>query len=136
MKSLRIDFACNDPDSGNFRGRVPQISIPAVDAELTAGRWDLISDRGLPLLRKLPGEIILSGKKWPVTGRRCFVGNWCWDAWFFRPPIAWAFLAWLHRRKLYKCEGGEVWFCELWDRQEPWPAQADQGFLVRWAEGS
>ena len=132
---VRIDFACNDPDNGVFAGRVPQIHLPNEMLSLTAEQWDITSEARCPKLRIEGDEmIVLSGKQWPAVGSRERIGNWCWSAWWFEPATGWAFLRWLHGRRLFACEQAEEDVFQRWNGDREWPAEPDIAFLVRWAE--
>lgn len=114
---IEVHMACNDPDNGEFIGRVCQISVQNDALELVAKCWDLTSSCRVPKLRNLQDEhtFVLSGKRWPFVRTKAWVGNWCWDGYAMTADIATAFLVWLHRRSLFKCEGGWVELCDAWE---------------------
>lgn len=116
---VSIHFACNDPDNGDFAGRVAQISVESAALELTARGWGITSFRGCPKLREDDKHIVLAGKRWPFVRRKSWVGNWCWDGYAMTADTATAFMIWLHQRGLFQCEGGWVELCEAWDRPAP-----------------
>lgn len=112
VKPVRIDFACNDPDTGLFTGRVEAIHLP--DGMLELESW------GRPrTLAELEGAIRLSGKVWQVLGSRYGVGNWCWNGYWMEPHTAARFLAWLHGRQLFDCTSGWEPLFTLWKWKEP-----------------
>lgn len=118
----RIDFACNDPDNGNFAGRVCMIHLPNGALELTANAWGITSFRGCPKFGyALNADIRLSGRQWPTTDRKCWYGNWCWDAHWFEAAVAHEFLEWVRHRGMFHCEGGLVTLCDAWEAPEPLP---------------
>lgn len=116
---VSIHMACNDPDNGDFVGRVCQIALGNDALELTAKAWGILSYRGCPKLRDEASVFFLAGKRWPFVQRKSWLGNWCWDGYALKPDIATAFMVWLHRRGLFKCEGGWVELCEAWDAPAP-----------------
>ena len=120
---ISIHMACNDPDNGDFAGRVAQISVESDALELTARGWGITTFRGCPKLREdtRGGRKVfyLAGKPWQYERRQSWVGNWCWDGYAVTVPVANKFLAWLHRRQLFQCEGGWVELCEAWDAPGP-----------------
>jgi hypothetical protein len=117
LNTIRIDFACNDPDNGNFAGRVAQIHVG--DAlELVARNWNILSFNGCPRFRVDRRFIVLSGKRWPIVQSVDWYGNWCWNAYWFEPDVAADFLVWLRGRDLFQCEGGDVIACDSWERNE------------------
>lgn len=96
-RRIWISLACNHPENGCFSGWVEAISFPSEFLELeTYFRPRRLRDEG--------DHIVLSGKRWPVLGSKGYYGNWCWDAYFFEPRVAVAFLQWLRQRQLF-CAG-------------------------------
>lgn len=120
---VSISMACNDPDNGDFAGRVAQISLEHEALQLTAKAWGITSLRGCPKLREDTAlgkrAFYLAGKPWQFERSKAWVGNWCWDAYALAAPVATEFLIWLHRRALFQCEGGWVELCEAWDKPAP-----------------
>jgi hypothetical protein len=122
---VRVDVACNDPDSGIFAGRVPQIQIADVGTgdillELDAHSWDPLSSRITGVrYREAPGEFVLAGKRWPVLRRKEWYGNWCWNACWMADQQARAFLVWLRQRNLFSVSGGVCELCDAWDAGDP-----------------
>lgn len=121
MHSLvSIHMACNNPDNGDFAGRVCQIALPDEAIQLTARAWNIMSYRGCPKLREQQhGNFVLSGKRWSYVRRRSWVGNWCWDGYAMIATQATEFMVWLHKRDLFQCEGGWSDLCEAWDKPAP-----------------
>ena len=116
---ISIHMACNDPDNGDFVGRVCQIALPDGALELTARAWNILSFRGCPKLREEDHGIVLAGKRWPIRMRKPWLGNRCWDGYAMTTDVATAFLCWLHRRALFHCESGWIELSEAWGRQPP-----------------
>ncbi len=116
---VSIHMACNDPDNGNFLGRVAQISVASDALELTAKAWIITSERGCPKLREDGRTFFLAGKRWPFVRRKSWIGNWCWDDCAVSTSVATDFMIWLHGRGLFQCEGGWVELCEAWDAPTP-----------------
>ena len=115
---VRIDFACNDPDSGTFIGRVSQIQLAGDVLELEAVRWNLLSFRGCPTIRFGQRAVTLSGKTWPTVRRTGWYGNWCWDAVWMLPADALDFLAWLHRGRRWRASMGDDVIFDAWNMSE------------------
>lgn len=114
---IPIDFACNDPDNGNFLGKAPMISLGERELiELEANDFERP-----PRFREEDGHIVLAGKRWPVHSSEDWLGNWCWNRHWVAFNDATAFLAWIHRRDLYSLTCGESVIFEAWDRREPLP---------------
>lgn len=116
---VSIHMACNNPDNGDFVGRVCQIELPDGALELTAKAWNITSMRGCPKLRENGNYMIFAGKVWPFVRRRSWVGNWCWDGYTMTESVATGFMVWLHSRGLFHCEGGWLELCEAWDQPAP-----------------
>jgi hypothetical protein len=117
-------MACNDPDNGDFTGRVCQISLPDSMLYLTARAWSITSMRGCPKLNDNwqsvgTPEFRFAGKRWPFFKRRSWVGNWCWDSFSMTTDTATEFLIWLHRRDLFQCEGGWTEMADAWEKPAP-----------------
>ncbi len=120
---VQIHMACNNPDNGDFAGRVAQIDVQSGALELTARGWSITSFRGCPKHREDTSRgrhvIYLAGKPFQYHARKSWIGNWCWDGYSFTAHVATNFLVWLHRRALFRCEGGWVELCEAWDKPAP-----------------
>ncbi len=124
MKSILIEFACNDPGNGNDTGRVGKIQLviggecaaeldcwfwppsrfPRFSAALAPDRWVRISQRTFRIL-----------------GYSNWVGNWCWDAASVTPVVAADILNYL-RELGWHNEGGFGDICGQWDRGEKFKA--------------
>lgn len=115
---MLISMCCNDPDNGDFAGRVCQISLPDSMLNLTAKAWGITSFRGCPELSDDDRSFKLAGKRWPFTRRRSWIGNWCWDGYVMSVADVTRFLGWLHGRNLFHCESGWVELCDAWDAPE------------------
>jgi hypothetical protein len=131
---IRIDMACNNPDNGNFVGRVCQIQLPNGALELTAKAWNITSFTGCPKLDESSSKVVLSGKAWPIVRSKEWFGNWCWNAYWFESREALNFLVWLHGRSLFRCEGGWSDLCDVWAK--PLPIALHEVWRVRLVEES
>lgn len=116
---MAVDMACNDPDNGDFVGRVCQISLSDGRPDLTAKAWTIMSYRGCPKLREEPNTLMLSGKSWPFIRRQSWHGNWCWDRYVMETSNVTEFLKWLHARDLFVCEGGWSDLYDAWNTSGP-----------------
>lgn len=126
MTLSRIELCCNDPDNGNFAGRVSAITIG--DLELMSWRWHLTPPG--PRLRVDTDRFILAGKPWPYLRSKEWFGNWCWDAFYVEPKVSADFLIWLHGRKLFSVDSAEARVFNLWKRAESMAPSRD--FLERY----
>jgi hypothetical protein len=77
MSAVTIDFACNDPDNGDFAGRAGVASITwlGVLCELEHPSWP----DGIKFT-ELPGAIRIHRKLFKTIGSKDWVGNWCWNS--------------------------------------------------------
>lgn len=123
---VRVDFCCNDPDSGSFEGRVNQIQVGGETVlALEARRWSGLSLSGCPSLAFGQQEFRLAGKRWATCGRTSWYGNWCWDAVWMREQTARQFLVWLHGRGLFRCTSGFDPLFDAWHAPGPLPLEPD-----------
>ena len=120
---ISIHMACNNPDNGDFAGRVAQISLDNECLQFTARAWTITSLRRCPKLREDTERgkrvFYFAGKPWQFERRNSWIGNWCWDGYAVTVPVAEAFLAWLRKRDLFQCEGGWCELTEAWDAPGP-----------------
>ena len=124
---VRIDIACNNPDNGVFAHRAEQIQLPDDLGEFMAHGF---YENRAPRLVEMDGAIRLAGKRWPITGSKEWVGNWCWNAYWLELSVAADFVVWLHRRKLYSIDQGESRLFEMWRKTTLFDAQ-DRAFIER-----
>jgi hypothetical protein len=88
--TLRVDFACNNPDNGQFEGLCSGISIEDESRDY-AIHYICLELK----MTWTADEITLDGEPFQVCGRRCWVGNWCWDGTRLRAADAVRLVAWL-----------------------------------------
>ncbi|WEK00599.1 MAG: hypothetical protein P0Y59_02590 [Candidatus Sphingomonas phytovorans] len=84
---VAIDFACNDPDNGDFAGRTAMVSAVWLgDAELEAPSFEgfTFSELGATDRVQFPVKVRIHRKEFAVVQSRSWVGNWCWNRYFFR----------------------------------------------------
>lgn len=109
MKALtRIDFCCNDPDTGAFAGKVTQISYN--DCDLEADNWSGYA------FNVIGGNI---SRKYPYRDMREWVGNWCWNSFWFYRDDAKRLLNDLRNSGRWNCTGGPVRLCDWFDKNHP-----------------
>lgn len=78
--TIRVHLCCNDPDNGEFTGRLTGIEVGGCSLTI----WPLESidgsgEDGVPLLT-WDGGIVVGWRWFPISAYREHVGNWCWDA--------------------------------------------------------
>jgi hypothetical protein len=76
---IAVDFACNDPDNGNFAGRVGAASVHDCDLEL-----DPLGGVKFSVDVKL-GTLRLHRRTFRFRQWGQWVGNWCWNRYCFTP---------------------------------------------------
>jgi hypothetical protein len=75
MRPVAVDFACNDPDNGSFAGKAGVASVFGNDLEL--------DPFGGVAFTEGTGWIRIHRRKFRCRGSRHWVGNWCWNRYFF-----------------------------------------------------
>ncbi len=94
MKAVvAIDFACNDPDNGQFNGRVGSACYNYRDAEIEAPNYSGYA------FAEVDGGIRIHGRVFPVTATAHWVGNWCWNRYYLRRDDAKALLRHLRKHR-------------------------------------
>ena len=103
---VHVDFACNDPDNGNFAGKVEMASIDG--NELARGD-------GAVAFTVLPNTIRVHRKKFLVLRSHDWVGNWCWNRYAMTVKEANRLASHL-RDNGWHCECGDERFYEWFNR--------------------
>ena len=118
---LRVSFACNDPDNGNFTGRawmahpesLYRVGRHPWDAELTHDNWD----HGVELTVDDTMMKLRIHRVWfPFKARRAWHGNWCWDSFDFERATGKRLLLLMRERGDWHCECGPSSFFNWWNR--------------------
>jgi len=89
-QAVAIDFACNDPDNGNFAGMVASANYG--DAEIEAP--NLSGYR----FHQVSGGIRLHGVTFDVRRSIEWYGNWCWNRYWLDRQDAHRLLGLMRRR--------------------------------------
>jgi hypothetical protein len=118
---MRVGFACNDPDNGNFTGRAWMANVESLyrvgrhrwDAELGHDNWGhgcaLTVDHTLMRLR-------IHRVWFPFKSHKSWFGNWCWDAFEFERSTTKRLLELMRERGNWRCEAGPSVFYRWWNR--------------------
>jgi len=76
--AISVDFACNDPDNGNFVGKFHMMQVRAGDDDMEFdGPWS--QSEGITFSAK-DGKARIGRIIVPFWSYRQWVGNWCWDS--------------------------------------------------------
>lgn len=103
-----FDFACNDPDNGLFASRVFRASYGDAEFEgdfMAGYRFRVEGD-----------EIKLHRRKFKFLRRKYWVGNWCWDRFWFRRDEARRLLKTMRESGLWHCDTGPARFFDWFNR--------------------
>lgn len=107
---MRIDFCCNDPDNGAFSGRV--VGVTFGDQEIEAD--DFL--RGYRF--KVEGGRLRIERKWFAFDRsKDWIGNWCWNGFWFSPPEGKRLLRHLRSTGRWRCTTGYALFYDWFNRR-------------------
>lgn len=133
-RSVRLDFCCNNPDNGLFDHRIAGVQLPDLDLELAAR--DL---RGPSFALLDDGRMRISRRQFRYTWSREWIGNWCWNAYYFDPAEAVELLSYLHGLGKFSPECGADRLFDMWTRERPFgPAEREtlerRLLMGMWAE--
>lgn len=114
MRLLSVQIACNDPDSGLWRGRAAAIELVGRDG---CSRLDLELVRGRDVAVAITddGRLRVGRFLYPFDLHRRWVGNWCWDGFALRLDVAEQLVWNLHLSGRWSCAGGLADACDAWD---------------------
>lgn len=124
---VSIALCCNDPDNGNFLGRVVAMHIGDGLLDLSNNFWP---PRGPKLrvsfdekpyqdgfaARAGHGSIKISHRVFQIFGYRSWWGNWCCDVVLVTPEVAIELVNYIITLDVFQLDGGEVQFSELFER--------------------
>ena len=105
MRTVAVDFACNDPDNGVFAARVGTAEIDGNEVERFSEVAFRETEKGFRIHRK----------EFEVQDRKEWVGNWCWNR--FVMTVREANRLCEHMRaNSWQCTSGEVDFKDWFNR--------------------
>ena len=110
---IRVDFLRNEPETGNeAKGfEAVQWNLGNGYAALELSRWP-----GRPLAFSDDGSRIRILRRWyPYERVKGYYGNWCWDAYWFKPPVAKTMLRHLRTSGQLHCDGGPTKLFDWWE---------------------
>ena len=105
-KLIPVDFACNDPDNGNFAGKVWMCQIDSNEIERGAGDVTFTD---------LEGGFRIHRKKFVAQHVKHWFGNWCWNRYWLSVREANRLIDHL-RANGWSCTCGEQRFYEIFNR--------------------
>lgn len=97
-KLVVVDFACNDPDNGNFAGKVWQAQVNGNEIESPNGQEFAFT--------VIDGHIRIHRRKFAFSASKDWFGNWCWNRYWMSVPEANRLTRHL-RDKGWRCTTGE-----------------------------
>ena len=106
-KLIPVDFACNDPDNGDFAGKVWMGQIDSNDIERAAGEI---------AFTELEEGFRIHRKRFIAHDVRHWVGNWCWNRYWLSVREANRLIEHL-RMNGWSCVGGDARFYDLFNRE-------------------
>lgn len=95
-----VSLACNDPDNGNFCGRL--VMVEYNEMELTHDHWG----RGCSVSFPDERTVKVSRRRFHIQGRKNWYGNWCWDAVHMTTKEARRLIRYLRAMGHWHCESG------------------------------
>ena len=111
-KTIRVDLACNDPNSGLPSGRVNAVMIGNVEFYSNTLDWG-------PKLTEGDGWIRIGGMKLGCAGSKYGVGNWCWTRFWLNKPDVERLVNWAKFRKWFDIEQAAVGVFERYKAGKP-----------------
>jgi hypothetical protein len=123
LARVRFDFACNNPDNGDFAGKVAMAcyhldrhtSIEFESPGLREFKFSIMTDRHV---------IRLHRREFPYVTSRSWFGNWCWDSFIVDRPVAKALLGTLRAHGWEPDNVPVVWENRFWKRTTVQPKAA------------
>lgn len=126
-RRIELQLACNDHRNGFFIGQFESAQISV--HRLESGKWitplddpqaELQLSEGCPIgLRlDLPAEKIkISRREFKYLGWNEWVGNWCWNSYYFDFATGLDVLSYLRDSGKLGCECAETSFYRWWNRE-------------------
>lgn len=108
---IAIDFACNDPDNGNFAGYagVASVTCGGIDCDLE------LDPCGGVRFTELPGAIRIHRHVFKIEGSKDWLGNWCWNR-YWLPRSEYRRLIRVLAKNGWRCTGGLARWADAYDR--------------------
>ena len=112
-----LHLCCNDPDSGEWRGKFREVSITfglrGLDdsADLECAQEWKVKDDG--------NTIVIRRKSYRYKRRKCWVGNWCWDMYVMERRIIRQLVRDLRASGDWDANSGPSRWVDTFDRGKP-----------------
>ena len=108
--AITLNFACNDPDNGNFIGKFDKMEVDGGDLHMEF-ECSLYPSKGVPVSFKFP---VINGDGTARVGKlklrglwyKPWYGNWCWDAVWFSWVDALAIINYVGKLKYWRMTEG------------------------------
>lgn len=117
LDKVRIDFACNDPDNGNFAGKVWQAAISVPSKRGPSDQIELetqfVEGQSFTIVE---GQIRMHRIRVPFESRVYWLGNWCWDGFWLERAEA-KRLLFRMRSNGWRCTCGPARFFDWFNKE-------------------
>lgn len=118
-----VHLCCNDPDNGNFSGRVWSLQV-GFNMEFESRTW-ISWKQGPwgPAMRYIWGDrkrVVIAGRHFPITFHKEWYGNWCWDLVHMPGAAVVELLNWPKFRKWFDITEGETRLFNWWKAGGEW----------------
>ena len=124
MKALaQIDFACNDPDNGDFNGEVVAIQYQIDQSDhaeiepIVAGGYPFGLNSGYDARHGRCDWLCLHGSQYRFDYHRDWNGNWCWNAYWLPRNEAKRLLKDLRDSGRWRCTCAPTRFYDWFNRE-------------------
>lgn len=108
-----VHVACNDPDSGAWRGVAQALQVNRGGEAI-----DFDAQRTVQFSLPAEGVFRLGRHKYRFQHSGTWVGNWCWNVYQVEDPEAVRLLENIHRTGAWSCNGGLADACDYWDERD------------------
>ena len=108
-----VMLCCNDPDTGNFAGRLEAIDV-ADNLRLESKRHDWSPRLRLIVKDGRYTALSVSNRHFPIRDYQQHVGNWCWNRARMDGAAVLDMLNWLKVRGWYSCDEAEESLYDRW----------------------
>ena len=121
---ITVSFCCNDPDNGNFDGRVAAVEIHGMEGcnvtleprTYPAPRFDWLDSPPKPHDSRETAGFKVARFRFRCAPYKSWYGNWCWDAVKMSGVEVLRLCKVLRNSGSWGCSEADVAFSEAWDK--------------------